>query len=61
MRSQDDDLNPYDLAKVAMIIEVLTERFHVLLDTALDGVLALGRTSAQACTRTQYATEGADA
>ena len=29
-----------------MIIEVLTARFQVLLDTALDGMLALGRQAA---------------
>jgi hypothetical protein len=43
---QEEHLDAYALARVAMIIEVLCGRFEVLLDTALDGMLALRRQSA---------------
>jgi hypothetical protein len=61
LRSQDDDLNPYALAKVSDIVRVLTQRFEVLLDTAIAGMMALRRGEAQACTRTPQAPEGAEA
>ena len=38
---QEDHLDAHELSKVAMIIEVLSDRFKVLLDTSLDGMLAL--------------------
>ena len=46
LRSQQEHLDEYQLARVAMIIDVLTARFTVLLDTALDSMLALGRPAA---------------
>ena len=46
MMQQEEHLDAYALARVAMIIEVLCGRFEVLLDTALDGMLALRRQSA---------------
>jgi len=61
LRERDDHLDAYQLAKVAMIIEVLTARFQVLLDTAIDGMLALRRREAQTCTRTPHTAEGAEA
>jgi sugar phosphate isomerase/epimerase len=41
LMQQEEHLDTYALARVAMIIEVLSDRFKVLLDTALDGMLAL--------------------
>ena len=62
LRSQEEHLDAYQLAKVAMIIEVLTARFAVLLDTALDGMLALGRQAAlRPAVAHPHAAEGEDA
>ena len=47
LQHQEEHLDAYELARVAMIIEVVTDRFATLLDTALDGMLALRRPSAQ--------------
>lgn len=41
LQHQEDHLEAHELAKVAMILEVVSDRFKVLLDTALDGMLAL--------------------
>lgn len=62
LRNQEDSFDPYQLAKIAMIIEVLTKRFQVLLDTALDGMMALRRQSAPCPAATApHAAEGEDA
>ena len=62
LRNQDDGFDPYQLAKVAMIIEVLNARFQVLLDTAIGGMLALRGPSARRPAATApHAAEGEDA
>ena len=61
LRNQDDGFDPYQLAKIAMIIEVLTKRFEVLLDTAIGGMLALRVPSAhRPATTTAHEAEGED-
>jgi hypothetical protein len=61
LRNLAEPLDAYQLAKVTMIIEILTARFEVLLDTAVDGMMAERGQATHRPPAVPHAPEGADA